>query len=52
MQYAHTTYPVSDGRIRLAKVDCTVETVRPPPPPSRRAPEDPPRRAAPRRIRC
>lgn len=25
MNYAHTQYPVTDGRIRIAKVDCTVE---------------------------
>lgn len=29
MKYAHSTYPTSDGRIRVAKVDCTVEVVRP-----------------------
>lgn len=28
MKYAHSTYPTSDGRIRIAKVDCTVEVVR------------------------
>jgi thiol-disulfide isomerase/thioredoxin len=28
MQYAHTKYPVSDGRIRLASVDCTAQEVR------------------------
>lgn len=27
MNYAHTQYPTSDGRIRVGKVDCTVEVV-------------------------
>lgn len=45
MDYAHTTYPVTDGRIRVAKVDCTSEVVRTS---SIRpaAPRAPPRRAA------
>ena len=33
MSYAHSTYPTSDGRIRIAKVDCTAEVVRSPPSP-------------------
>lgn len=32
MNYAHTQYPVTDGRIRVAKIDCTIETVRIPAP--------------------
>jgi hypothetical protein len=30
MEYAHTKYPVQDGRVRLASVDCTTQDVRRP----------------------